>query len=152
MKLPGRGAAGTAIDVRVSSADVMPTILDLLDVSVPDSVTNQMRGRSLAPAMRGETFEGRDVFSETDYRAYTYKRSVVTPDGWKLIYTLETKTRELYDLTTDPGETINRAERRPHHADDLERRVFAHFKAIGHDLTAREWKVGLNPVYPSQGK
>lgn len=152
VKLPDRGAAGTAVDARVSSADVMPTILDLLDVSVPDSVTNQMRGRSLAPAMRGEAFEGRDVFSETDYRAYTYKRSVVTPDGWKLIYTLETKTRELYDLTADPGETRNRAADDPRRADDLERRVFAHFKAIGHDLTAREWKVGLNPVYPSQGK
>ena len=28
----------------------------------------------------------------------------------------------------------------------------AHFEAIGHDLTARKWETGLNPVYASQGK
>jgi choline-sulfatase len=111
-----------------------------------------MRGQTLVPAMRGEPLPARDVFSETDYRAYTYKRSVVTPDGWKLIYTLETKSRELYDLNSDPGERKNRGADEPQRADELERRLFAHFKAIGHDLTAREWKVGLNPVYNSQAK
>lgn len=152
VKLPDRAAAGTAIDARVSSVDVMPTILDLLAVPTPDTLKPQLRGRSLAPAMRGEPLEARDVFSETDYRAYTYKRSVVTPDGWKLIYTLETKSRELYDLNVDPGEKQNRAATEPQRADEFERRLFAHFKLIGHDLTAREWKVGLNPVYNSQAK
>jgi len=152
MRLPDRGAAGTAIDARVSSVDVMPTLLDLLDVSVPDATKAQMRGQSLAPAMRGEAIAPRDVFSETDYRAFTYKRSVVSPDGWKLIYTLESKSRELYDLTADPGETTDRAAADPRRADELEGRLFAHFKLIGHDLAAREWKVGLNPVYNSQAK
>ncbi len=151
-KLPDRAAAGTAIDARVSSLDVMPTVLDLLGVPVTPRVKDQMRGRSLVPALRGEPLEARDVFSETDYRAYTYKRSIVTADGWKLICTLESKTRELYDLTADPGEKQNRAAGDPQRADELERRLFAHFKSIGHDLTAREWKVGLNPVYNSQAK
>lgn len=152
VKLPDRAAAGTAIDARVSSVDVMPTILDLLDVSMPPAFAAQVRGRSLVPAVRGEALSPRDVFSETDYRAYTYKRSVVGPDGWKLIYTLETKARELYDLSADPAETRNRAADEPQRADELQRRLFEHFKAIGHDLTAREWKVGLNPVYDSQAK
>src|SRR3712207_8308548 len=50
----------------------------------------------------------RAVFSETDYRQYTYKRSIIKPDGWKLIYTLEDKGRELYNLNADPGETRDR--------------------------------------------
>jgi choline-sulfatase len=152
IKLPDRAAAGTAIDARVGSVDVMPTVLDLLDVPVPDEVKGQMRGHSLVPAMTRGPLPPRDVFSETDYRAYTYKRSVVTPDGWKLIYTLESNTRELYDLNADPGETRDRADADPRRADELQRRLFAHFKAIGNDLTAREWKVGLNPVYDSQAK
>jgi arylsulfatase A-like enzyme len=77
---------------------------------------------------------------------------VITPDGWKLIYTLETKTRELYDLNADPGEAKNLADAEPRRADELERKLFAHFKSIGHDLTARRWETGLNPVYPSQAK
>jgi hypothetical protein len=101
--------------------------------------------------MRGVPVD-RDVFSETDYRAYTYKRSVITPEGWKLIYTLENKGRELYDLNADPGETRNLVEAEPARADTLERKLFAHFRSIGHDLAGRRWEVGLNPVYNSQGK
>lgn len=151
-KLPDRGAAGTVSDDRVSSLDVMPTVLDLLGVPRPERVRDQMRGRSLAPALRGEPLPARDCFSETNYREFTYKRSVVTPDGWKLIYTLETRSRELYDLNADPGETRDRAAEEQRRADELQERLFAHFRAIGHDLSAREWKTGLNPVYNSQAK
>ena len=149
IKVPGR-TDGRVVTDRVSSIDVMPTVLALLDIRPSEAVAKQLRGTSLVPAMQGET-AARDSFSETDYREYTFKRSVVTPDGWKLIYTLETKGRELYDLKADPGETKNLAATEPKRADELERKVFAHFKAIGHDLTARRWEPGLNPVYPSQG-
>lgn len=150
VKAPGR-TGGTAVADRVSSIDLMPTVLDLLDVPAPPNVKAQLRGTSLVPAMLGAPAR-RPVFAETDYRAYTYKRSAITPDGKKLVYTLETKTRELYDLAADPGETRNLAANDPARADELERMLFAHFQKIGHDLTARRWEVGLNPVYPSQGK
>ncbi len=150
IKLPGQ-SAGRSIDNRVSSIDVMPTILDLLGIDVPEKVKQQLRGQSLVPAMQGQPVK-KDIFSETDYREYTYKRSIIAPDGWKLIYTLESSTRELYDLTADPAETKNLAELESMRADELEARLFAQFKFLGHDLTAREWKTGLNPVYPSQGE
>lgn len=150
VRLPGQ-AVGKVVADRISSIDVMPTILDLLDVEAPEKVKQQLRGGSLVSAMKGEAVK-KDVFSETDYREYTYKRSVVTPDGWKLIYTLETKARELYDLNGDPGETKDLAAVEAKRADELQRKLFAHFAAIGHDLTKREWKQGLNPVYPSQAK
>jgi len=150
IKLPGLNA-GKVITDRVSSIDVMPTLLDLLDVEVPRNAKNQLRGTSLVPALKGEPVR-RDVFSETDYRQYTYKRSVITPDGWKLIYTLENKGRELYSLQDDPGETTNRVDAEPKLTDELERKLFSHFKSIGHDLTSKRWEIGLNPVYPSQGK
>lgn len=150
VRLPG-AKTSKRIDDRVSSIDVMPTLLDLLDVRVPKDAQEQLRGTSLVPAMNGEK-ANRDIFSETDYREYTYKRSIITPDGWKLIYTLENKTRELYDLNADPGETKNLAAAQANRANELERKLFDHFKSIGHDLTKRRWQVGLNPVYPSQGK
>ena len=129
----------------------MPTILDLLDVPVTDDVKKQLRGISLVPALMGGAV-AKDVYSETDYRWYTYKRSVMTKDGWKLIYTLENKKRELYNLKTDPGETNNLVEKEPRLAYELEQKLFAHFKSIGHDLSARRWETGLNPVYDSQAK
>ncbi len=145
VKLPGQ-RSGKMIEDRVSSIDVMPTILDLLDADVPEKARNQLRGVSLAAALRGESSR-RDVFAETDYREYTYKRAIVAPDGWKLIVTLENKSRELYHLPDDPDELKNLASVESKRADELEGRLFAHFKAIGHDLTAKRWEVGLNPVY-----
>jgi hypothetical protein len=62
---------------------------------------------------------------------------------------MEAKTRELYDLNNDPGETKNLATEDPQRADALEKKLLAHFKSIGHDLTARTWETGFNPVYPS---
>jgi len=150
IKLPGKNLKGTITD-QVSSIDVMPTILDLLDVSVPDNARKQLRGTSLVPAMRGEAVN-RDVFSETDYRLYTFKRSIRTADGWKFVYTMESKTKELYNLKTDPQETKNLIKDESRLAYELEQKLFAHFKSIGHDLTKETWKTGLSPVYPSQAK
>lgn len=145
---PPGSRVGKRVTERAGSIDLMPTLLDLLDVPAPRT---QLRGTSLVPTLRGEP-AGRDIFSETDYREYTYKRSVITPDGWKLVYTLESRTRELYHLPTDPGERTNRAAPDAARADALQEKLFAHFRAIGHDLAARRWEVGLNPVYNSQAK
>lgn len=150
IKLPEKHLSGTVND-QVSSIDVMPTILDLLDVPMPDSAKNQLRGISLAPAMRGEAIN-QDAFSETDYRLYTFKRSIRTPNGWKFVYTMESKDKELYNLKTDPKETKNVIADQPRLAYELEQKLFAHFKSIGHDLTKETWKTGLSPVYASQAK
>ncbi len=145
IKLPGR-SDGKVIKDQVSSIDLMPTILDLLDVEMPKK---QLRGVSLVSGLKGNSI-AKDVFFETDYRQYTYKRGIQTKDGWKLVYTLENKSRELYNLNKDPGELKNLVELEPRRAYELEQKLFAHFKAIGHDLDAKQWLPGLNPVYDSQ--
>jgi arylsulfatase A-like enzyme len=150
VKLPGQ-AGGAVIEDRVSSVDLLPTILELLGVEVAGELQSQLRGQSLVPALRGQ-HEPRDVISETDYRQYTYQRSLIAPDGWKLICTLENSRRELFDLNADPGETNNLAQTHPQIADALQQRLFEHYRALGHDLTARQWEVGLNPVYESQAQ
>ena len=150
IKLP-KLKAGKVVSDQISSIDVMPTILDLLDVKVSEKLKKQMRGASLVPALKGKAVT-KDVYSETDYRQYTYKRSLITKEGWKFIYTLENKGRELYNLKKDPKELKNLVEQEPKRAYELEQQLFAHFKSIGHDLNARQWIPGLNPVYDSQAK
>lgn len=145
------GLHGKRSDKRVSSIDVMPTALELLGVAPPPGVEKQLRGRSLLDVVWRDEERG-DLFAETDYRQHTYKRAIISDDGWKLIYTLEDKTRELYDTANDPGEKTNLAEALPERADGMERRLFEHFKNIGHDLTARKWERGFNPVYTFPAK
>ncbi len=146
--LPDR-IRGEVVPHRVSSIDVMPTILDLLDIPLSDEIREQLRGESLSAAMRGVATP-RDVISETDYRQYTYKRSLISPEGWKLIYTLESRTRELYDLNGDPQELNECALEYSSRADELEARLFEHYRNIGHDLKAQTWQPGMNPVYDLQ--
>ncbi len=156
--LPG-GDIGTTISERLSSIDLMPTLLELAGVPATHDVMKQVRGRSLVPLMRGEDLLAknkkiteRDLICETDYREYTFKRCLITPDGWKWILTMETGLGELFDLNQDPGEKQNLAPLHPARAKDLNDRLHAYFRTIGHDLSKREWKPGLNPVYNSQAK
>jgi len=60
MKLPGNIYEGAEITSTVEHVDVLPTVLDLLNMS---SQTD-MSGRSLVPLMEGETLPGRLSFSE----------------------------------------------------------------------------------------
>ena len=150
IQVPGK-LTETKIDQRVSSIDVMPTILDLLCIDLDAEVKGQLRGTSLVSTLRGNHVR-RDIFCETDYREYTYKRAITDPDGWKLVYTLELRSRELYNLNEDPGEAKNLADIHGQKADELESRLFEHFRSIGYDLRSRQWPIGLNPVYPSQAR
>jgi choline-sulfatase len=150
IKLPGQ-IDGKVIGDRISSIDIMPTILDLLDVQISAKARTQLRGTSLSSTMQGER-STRNIFSETDYRDYTFKRAIITPNGWKLIYTLEDQRRELYYLPEDPGETQNLAGQMAKRADQLQSQLFTHYKSIGQDLQGKTWRRGLKPVYRSQAK
>lgn len=147
IKLPDI-STGVHIDWQVSSLDIMPTILDLLEIKKTMRIRNQIKGISLIPALQGKNI-GRDVYSETDYRRYTYKRAIRTVDNWKFIFTLENKKRELYNLNNDPQEYNNLIEREPRIAYELEQELFRHIKSMGQDVFG-PWEVGCYPVYDSQ--
>jgi len=117
IKAPVLSAGKTSAQVR--TIDIMPTVLDLLGIEPGPALKRQIRGVSLVPLMRG-AFLRLDAFSETDYLLHSFKRSLRKSDGWKLIYSLDTETRELYDLNSDPGESKNLIESRPDKARELE--------------------------------
>jgi arylsulfatase A-like enzyme/Tfp pilus assembly protein PilF len=119
--IAGRCSTGLVIPARVVPdqvrlVDVMPTILDCLQVSAPAEV----QGHSLLAAARGERVEGL-ALAETWYPRYHYGWSelVAVRDGrYKLV---RAPRRELYDLQTDPDERVNLADQHPQRADALER-------------------------------
>ena len=136
------------IDNQVRSLDIMPTILDLLDIDVSRAVKNQMEGVSLVPLMKGDTLN-LDAFVETDYRHYTYKRSIRTHDGWKLIYSLENGEKELYNIKEDSQELNNLIDENPEIVNELQQRLFKHLEKLGQDVN-KKWGIGCYPVYMTQ--
>ncbi len=116
---PGRVPAGIVVSEVVQSLDVMPTILDLAGLEIPDTA----QGQSLVPLMRAADgsgsaaelgWEARPAISERflqgsiprgalgeDYNYYA-----LTTSEWKLVRVMdldgELVRHELYDHRTDP--------------------------------------------------
>src|SRR5437660_5055761 len=63
MKVPGRSNAAKVVDAQVRTTDILPTVLDLLHVPVPE----QLDGESLKPYFGGAESASRTAFGETDY-------------------------------------------------------------------------------------
>ncbi len=109
---PGVIAAGQQCDRVVSALDVTATLLDALDApALPDSP-----GRSLL----GLVSEARPLPDWEDVAFSEYCADQYTPDGesyhrmvrlgsWKLIY-YHGMSPQLFNLTDDPGEMVDRAD------------------------------------------
>ena len=102
-----------------SAIDVMPTVLDLLDLDVPAFV----QGRSLAPALRDNSVSGRGyvvsslpfanpgdpVLSVDNFLRDLQDHPVttVTSGDWSLLYSPEPGVSQLYNLESDPHQLEN---------------------------------------------
>lgn len=136
---------GAEIESLVSTLDISPTILGMLGIEDPE--IQKMKGVDLTPSFKGKNVS-RDIYSETDYRLYTHKRSIQTPEGWKLIITMENKNKELYDLNADPEEKNNLIEEDPKVAYELEQKIYSHLNSM--NAADGPWVLGCSPAYADQ--
>ena len=104
--------AAATIDAPVSHTDLMPTILDLVGLALPEPVDGQSLVR-VPPADRPVYFEALDASLN---RGWAPLRGIIQ-DGWKYI---DLPDAELYNLRADPGERDNRIGQDAH-ADRLKR-------------------------------
>ena len=129
MRLPGRMPAGKVCDASASSVDLAPTILDYVG-AVPLA---KAQGRSLRPFVDGAADDDRPAFGERDSLDTPRPPSrMIRTRQWKLSV-LGSGATELFDLTHDPGETHNLADR-PAYAGvvrDLAQKLRAHMRAVG---------------------
>jgi arylsulfatase A-like enzyme len=103
----GRTIAGPA-----SLVDIMPTLLELANLPIPDSV----QGANLLPLLSGAEPDGqRRAFSVASEPAVS-----IATRNWRLIHHLLDDRVELYSVDADPGELENLAPPPPSaHADGL---------------------------------
>ncbi len=101
LRFPAAMHSGQVVDSAVSHVDLLPTILDAVQLPVPEGV----HGTSLLPMITGQASgPEREVYSESFYPLLHYGwsplRSIRT-DRYKLI---DVPRPELFDLTEDRGE------------------------------------------------
>ncbi len=107
----------------VSNIDIVPTVLDLVGIPMPPAMKAHMDGRSLAPAMLGESLPEVPVFVESGHSHFfslvrgrasndtAGKFRAVYSGDWKLIWAPGHKDPKLswqiYNLADDPHEEHN---------------------------------------------
>ena len=149
-KIPGM-EGGKVINQQVTTIDIAPTLIDVLGIDPGQQYMSQLRGHSLLPLLEGKNVQVNDVFMETDFLRFTYKRGVRTADGWKLIKTMENGEEELYDLKTDPRETNNLAAINPNKVNELRQKLYKHMEGMGVKVDG-PWPLGCFPAYLDQCK
>src|ERR1700674_2808598 len=105
VKLPNNHEAGQKGESQVRTTDILPTILDVLRLPMPE----KLDGTSLTPLFQDGEATSRIVFGQTDYPqrfGWAPLRSART-GGLKFI---EAPKPELYDLRSDAGELHNEYE------------------------------------------
>ena len=92
-------STSTNIHFLTQDIDVMPTLLDILNIEIPV----QAQGKSLIPMIENSNYSIRDyqIAQKAGDWLATYRKN-----QWKIII-INSKLSELYDLETDPGEKIN---------------------------------------------
>ncbi len=97
----------------VSMIDIMPTILDMLEIDYQGF----SEGMSLLPILTGSDITRRPIFSESKHYKCRHDYSIFD-DNWHLIK-LKGKGFKLFDLITDPGEKNDLFKSRP----DIEKKL-----------------------------
>jgi choline-sulfatase len=102
MKLPFDLRASEVIGAQVRTIDILPTALDILNISAPASLD----GISLKPLFEGPERAERALLGETDY-PLSFGWAPLRSSRADRIKYIEAPRPELYDLRTDPGELNN---------------------------------------------
>lgn len=114
--------AGTELEVPVESVDILPTVIDMLGLSLPAKM--KLSGQSLASSLYGGGEpEARPLYAESLMARLLYgwgELASIREGRWKYI---RAPRPELYDLESDPGEKDNRIEQNHGAADRLRTRL-----------------------------
>lgn len=104
--------SGRVADVVARGVDVLPTLLDLAGVTAPPALD----GRSLRPAIEGRPMADEPAYIESLLASRNFGWAALRglrDARWKYI---DAPSREVYDLTKDRGESINRFVEEPERA------------------------------------
>ena len=121
IRFPQGHLGGKRIPALTQSIDLMPTILDLLDLPAGEG---ELQGRSCVPLLTGEAEKindyifARSLGEDSCYMVWGSEAALLLYEGATM--------RALYDLRTDPGQTRNIASQDPARVEQLTKVFLAH--------------------------
>ena len=98
------GPKGKQVEDPVSTADIMPTVLQVLNLPVP----SQVQGQSVLPAIEGASAQqAQSLYAETFLPRLHFNWSELRGVEVGKYHFIEAPKPELYDTSKDPGELNN---------------------------------------------
>ncbi len=145
IRAPFSATRGRRVAAPVRTVDLTPTLLDLVDATAPNGDAASP-GRSLAALMvDAPGASGVDGYAEAMYPLHHYGWSAlraIRSGPYKLI---DAPRPELFDLSRDPGETINIFERERDVANRLQRTLRSLEAGFARATNATESPAALDP-------
>ncbi|MFQ6043282.1 MAG: sulfatase [Candidatus Poribacteria bacterium] len=130
-------------DALVSAVDLMPTMLELAGVGIPETV----QGESFVPLLKGEKETHRQfvvsttqlqnpgettqAVDDSQRQIKTYLPATITSEEWSLLYAWEGAQVELYNLKSDPKQQTNVVEDNRELAEEMHRWFYELIKSAG---------------------
>lgn len=150
LRVPGVGAR--LEESLVSAIDVAPTVLDLFGIEPP----SQFLGQSLLPCVRQEAVRrdrialtamplavpGQEtaVVDDVTRSVAAWQPITVTSEKWSMLYSVPAEPVELYEIESDPAQSLNVAASYPDVISELHDRMINELRRAGisdSDLAAR---------------
>ena len=107
--LAGPRVSPRVVEDRVGTVDVLPTVLHLLGIEPPGGLA----GRDLRPALEGRPLPREPLYCESVFGRLNCRWAPLrglTDGDWKLV---RGTTSELFDLGSDPSESLDRSRAEP---------------------------------------
>ncbi|MBI3483684.1 MAG: sulfatase-like hydrolase/transferase [Acidobacteria bacterium] len=144
-RLPAsRAPRAKIVDNAVSLADLLPTILQFLDLPIPKEV----QGRSLLPLLRGQAdLPSEGIYAETYLPRIHFNWSELRSIHFGRYHFIDAPKAELYDVAADPREIRNLFSQKKAAANELRKRLtqlIRQYSASAEEPTAE--KTGLDPA------
>jgi arylsulfatase A-like enzyme/cytochrome c-type biogenesis protein CcmH/NrfG len=139
--LPGRSSAQAIPDL-ANLADVMPTTLHVLKLGVP----SQVQGKNLLDVLdKTSTNDSRDLYAESFLPRLHFNWSELRGLETANYHYIDAPRPELYDLSKDPGETLNLFGEKKAVAEEMRNRLQKTIATYSASQELAE-KTGLDPV------
>ena len=106
------GFTSQKIEEQISTVDILPTSIELLDLNCPKEDYDKFLGSSLIPLIKRNPdainlFSNRKLRSDGRFFAQKQRVTSIRSESYKLIVRPDSNEEEFFDLKKDPGEDIN---------------------------------------------
>ena len=93
---------GQKVNATISTLDLMPTLLDILEVDVPEETKQRWHGKSLKNLLSGQKMdgiEGRKIRTDARFFGQTDRVSAIRDDEFKYVYFHDDGSEEFVDVS-----------------------------------------------------